>query len=153
MAGARWWTAGPAQLAAARDRIAASLAEQSKARDSSPTRRRRWRRIALSSAWRTRWRTRTWVQENLPEEVDVKRACFAALDARRRPHAVLASSTSAIPASRFTENLAGRARCLVAHPVNPPHLVPVVELCGAPWTSPATLERAHAVMTDVGRFP
>jgi 3-hydroxyacyl-CoA dehydrogenase len=66
---------------------------------------------------------------------------------------VLASSTSAIPASRFTEALAGRARCLVAHPVNPPHLVPVVELCGAEWTSYTTIERARTVMEEVGQVP
>ena len=92
-----------------------------------------------------------WVQENLPEDVDVKAAVFRELDALAPPSAVLASSTSAIPASRFTETLAGRARCLVAHPVNPPHLIPVVELCGAPWTSTATVDRARAVMTQIGQ--
>ncbi len=66
---------------------------------------------------------------------------------------MLASSTSAIPASRFTEGLAGRARCLVAHPVNPPHLVPIVELCGAPWTAPATIARAERVFASVGQVP
>src|SRR5204862_7044951 len=48
---------------------------------------------------------------------------------------------------------AGRARCLVAHPVNPPHLVPIVELCGAPWTAPATIGRAQAVYTEIGQVP
>ena len=85
-----------------------------------------------------------WVQENLPEEVALKRTVFAELDRLAPPDAILASSTSAIVASQFTADLAGRARCLVAHPVNPPHLVPVVELCGAPWTSEATLDRARA---------
>ena len=66
---------------------------------------------------------------------------------------MLASSTSAIPASHFTEALAGRARCLVAHPVNPPHLVPIVELCGSPWTAPATIARAQAVYDEVGQVP
>lgn len=94
-----------------------------------------------------------WVQENLPEDVDVKREAFRALDAATPPETVLASSTSAIPASRFTEALRGRARCLVAHPVNPPHLVPVVELCGAPWTAATTIERAKAVMSGVGQVP
>ncbi len=94
-----------------------------------------------------------WVQENLPEKVDVKREIFALLDRHARPDAVLASSTSAIPASRFTERLAGRSRCLVAHPVNPPHLVPIVELCGAPWTAPATIERAQRVFASVGQAP
>jgi 3-hydroxyacyl-CoA dehydrogenase len=94
-----------------------------------------------------------WVQENLPEVVDVKREVFAVLDRYAPPDAVLASSTSAITASQFTEALAGRARCLVAHPVNPPHLVPVVELCGAPWTSPAVIEEAKRVYTQVGQVP
>jgi 3-hydroxyacyl-CoA dehydrogenase len=94
-----------------------------------------------------------WVQENLPESEAVKREVFALLDASAPADAVLASSTSAIPASRFTEALPGRARCLVAHPVNPPHLVPIVELCGAPWTSPATIEKALAVYTEVGQVP
>ena len=82
------------------------------------------------------------MQENLPEDVEIKRAVFAELDRLAPASAILASSTSAIVASHFTEELAGRARCLVAHPVNPPHLVPVVELCGAPWTSAATLASA-----------
>jgi 3-hydroxyacyl-CoA dehydrogenase len=94
-----------------------------------------------------------WVQENLPEMVDVKRDVYARLDCGAPPAAILASSTSAIPASRFTEPLAGRARCLVAHPVNPPHLVPVVELCGSRWTAPATVERARNVMEDIGQVP
>ena len=55
-----------------------------------------------------------YVQESGPEVVDVKRATFAALDAAARPDAILASSTSAIVASQFTESLPGRARCLVA---------------------------------------
>jgi L-gulonate 3-dehydrogenase len=94
-----------------------------------------------------------WVQENLPEIVEVKREVFAALDTHAPADAILASSTSAIPASRFTATLAGRARCLVAHPVNPPHLVPIVELCGAPWTAPATIARAQAVYAEVGQVP
>jgi L-gulonate 3-dehydrogenase len=94
-----------------------------------------------------------WVQENLPETLEQKRDVFAMLDRHAPPSAVLASSTSAIVASRFTEGLTGRARCLVAHPVNPPHLVPVVELCGAPWTAAATIERALAVFTEIGQVP
>ncbi len=92
-----------------------------------------------------------FVQENGPETVEAKQALFADLDRLARPGAVLASSTSAIVASRFTEGLPGRARCLVGHPVNPPHLVPLVELCGAPWTSPGTIERARAVYQEIGQ--
>lgn len=94
-----------------------------------------------------------YVQESGPEAVETKRAIFAQLDAAAPADCVLASSTSAIVASRFSEGLAGRSRCLVAHPVNPPHLAPVVELCGAPWTSANTLARARAIMGRVGQVP
>jgi 3-hydroxyacyl-CoA dehydrogenase len=94
-----------------------------------------------------------YVQESGPEVLEVKRATFEQLDRAAPPNAILASSTSAIVASRFTEALAGRARCIVAHPVNPPHLVPVVELCGAPWTSEETKRRAREILKSVGQVP
>jgi 3-hydroxyacyl-CoA dehydrogenase len=92
-------------------------------------------------------------QENGPERVEVKQALFAQMDGLAEPNALLASSTSAIAASRFTESLPGRHRCLVAHPVNPPHLIPLVELCGAPWTEGAAMERARATYAEVGQSP
>jgi 3-hydroxyacyl-CoA dehydrogenase len=95
----------------------------------------------------------SFVQENGPEKVDVKQAIYAELDGLAPPDAILASSTSAIVASKFTEGLKGRHRCLVAHPVNPPHLVPVVELCGAPWTSPEVIARAGEVYRGIGQVP
>lgn len=93
------------------------------------------------------------VQENLPERVELKREIFARMDALAPPQATLGSSTSTIPASAFTEGLPGRSRCLVAHPVNPPYLIPVVELCGAPWTDPATVERCRVLMARIGQKP
>lgn len=94
-----------------------------------------------------------FVQENGPEDVDAKIAIYAKLDGTAARDTILASSTSAIVASRFTEKLAGRERCLVAHPVNPPHLVPVVELCGAPWTSPDVIARARGIYESIGQVP
>ncbi|CAB3736382.1 3-hydroxyacyl-CoA dehydrogenase [Achromobacter piechaudii] len=94
-----------------------------------------------------------YIQENSPEKVEIKRALFLELDAAAEPDAVIGSSTSSIPASEFTEHLPGRHRCLVAHPVNPPYLIPVVELCPAPWTSPEALEAASKVMTAIGQKP
>lgn len=95
----------------------------------------------------------SYVQENSPEDVALKRDLFSKLDALSGPDAVLASSTSSIPASRFTEHLAHRERCLVAHPVNPPYLVPVVEISGAPWTSPQVVARARDILASVGQRP
>jgi 3-hydroxyacyl-CoA dehydrogenase len=94
-----------------------------------------------------------YVQESGPEQLDLKRDIFRRLDAAAAPTTILASSTSAIVGSLFTETLPGRARCLVAHPVNPPHLAPVVELCGAPWTAPQTRARAREIMESVGQAP
>lgn len=91
--------------------------------------------------------------ENLPEDVELKRACFAAMDAAAPAHCILGSSTSGIPASRFTETLAGRGRCLVTHPANPPFLLPAVELVPAPWTTPEAMARARALMTEAGMSP
>ena len=69
-----------------------------------------------------------WVQENAPEDLAIKQALWRDLDALADPDTILASSTSAIVPSRFTESLAGRARCLTCHPINPPYLIPAVEL-------------------------
>ncbi len=93
------------------------------------------------------------VQENGPETVAAKQQLFAEMDALCPPSTILASSTSFIMASVFSETLAGRARCLVAHPVNPPHLVPIVELAPAPWTDPAVVERAKAIYEQAGQVP
>jgi 3-hydroxyacyl-CoA dehydrogenase len=93
------------------------------------------------------------VQENGPERVEAKQPLFAALDRAAAPDTVLASSSSGIPASAFTEGLAGRGRCLIAHPVNPPYLVPIVELCPAPWTDPAVVARTRALMQQAGQVP
>jgi 3-hydroxyacyl-CoA dehydrogenase len=94
-----------------------------------------------------------FVQENGPEKVEEKQIIFAQLDKLAPKDVLLVSSTSAITASRFTEILPGRARCLVGHPVNPPHLVPLVELCGAPWTSPEAIDRARTIYREIGQVP
>ncbi|TMH03592.1 MAG: 3-hydroxyacyl-CoA dehydrogenase [Betaproteobacteria bacterium] len=142
----------PAQRTAAHDYMAASLAEQ-QAYGLVDDAARALARIAVVERLEDAVADATWIQENLPEMLVVKREVFVALDRLALPSAIIASSTSALPASHFTEALPGRARCLVAHPVNPPHLVPVVELCGAPWTAPEIIARARDVMTAIGQTP
>ncbi|MCP8940306.1 3-hydroxyacyl-CoA dehydrogenase [Alsobacter sp. SYSU M60028] len=93
------------------------------------------------------------VQENTPERVELKQAVFAELDRLAAPEAVLASSTSAILPSRFTEGLAGRGRCLVAHPINPPYLIPAAEVVPAPWTDPAAVTRTADFLRAAGHRP
>jgi len=93
------------------------------------------------------------VQENTPEDVEVKRKVFALLDAAAPATAVLASSSSAILPSKFTEHLKGRARCLVVHPINPPYLVPAAEVVPAPWTDQAVVDRTREFLISAGHAP
>jgi len=93
------------------------------------------------------------VQECAPEDLDLKRALFAELEALAPPSAVLASSSSALPASRFAADLASRHRCLVAHPGNPPTLLRVIEIVPAPFTDPAVAERCAATFRMAGLSP
>jgi len=93
------------------------------------------------------------VQECTPENLALKRDIFARLDVAAGRGAALASSTSAILPSRFTETLTGRDRCLVAHPLNPPYLIPAVEVVPAPWTAPETVERTAALLRAAGHAP
>lgn len=93
------------------------------------------------------------VQESAPEDLDAKRALYAGLDAAAAPATVLCSSTSGLLPSAFTEALAGRRRCLVGHPINPPYLVPAVEIVPAPWTDPEAVERTRALMERIGQVP
>ena len=94
-----------------------------------------------------------YVQESVFERVEEKRAVSDAIGALIRDDAVVGGSSSGIPASAFTEHAPRRERFLVAHPVNPPHLVPLVELVPAPWTDPAILPWLRAAMEALGQAP
>jgi 3-hydroxyacyl-CoA dehydrogenase len=94
-----------------------------------------------------------YVQENATEKVEVKAQVFAELDRLAPREVVLASSSTAIRPSLFTEQVAGRARCLVAHPINPPYVIPAVEIVPAPWTDAATVETTRALMASIGQTP
>lgn len=93
------------------------------------------------------------VQENVRETLDVKRAIFAEMDKLAAPQTILASSTSWIPASEFSADLPGRDRIMVGHPVNPPYLIPLVEIAPAPWTSAAAVDRARDLYARAGQSP
>jgi len=93
------------------------------------------------------------VQECAYETLEIKRAVFAELDRHAPPDTILASSTSWLKASEFSEGLSGRARVLVAHPVNPPYLIPLVELAPAPWTDAAVLASAKTIYQEAGQVP
>lgn len=95
----------------------------------------------------------SYVQECAPENLRLKRRIFSELDAIAEPATVLASASSAIPASQFAAELAGRHRCLVVHPGNPPTLIKVAEVVPAPFTAPDIVERTTAFLRACGWTP
>jgi len=94
-----------------------------------------------------------YVQESVFERVDVKQALFRRLDGAIGGKTIVGSSSSGIPASAFTAGLRHHDRYLIAHPVNPPYLIPLVEVAPAPWTAPATVDSTMALMESVGQVP
>ena len=92
-----------------------------------------------------------YVQESVLEVREVKSSVSLEIDRAMRPDAVVGSSSSGIPGSAFTGDCANRGRFLIAHPVNPPHLVPVVELVPAPWTDPAIVPWLRTEMERIGQ--
>jgi L-gulonate 3-dehydrogenase len=94
-----------------------------------------------------------YCQESTPEDIEIKKAVFARLDALAGPDTILASSTSALLPSKFSEGLAGQGRCLVAHPINPPYIIPATEVVPAPWTRADVVQRTAELMRDIGHAP
>ena len=108
-------------------------------------------RIAACQSLETAVDGSGYVQESGPERVSVKREIFAELDRIAAPETILATSSSGIPISAIAEPLGGRARCLVAHPANPPYLLPIVEIVPAPWTSEKAIAAADDLLSGVGQ--
>lgn len=94
-----------------------------------------------------------YVQECVPEDVELKRVLFARLDLLAPTGVALASSSSALTASQFAATLPGRERCLVVHPANPPHLLPVVEVVPAPFTADETVDAVIELLQAAGMSP
>jgi L-gulonate 3-dehydrogenase len=94
-----------------------------------------------------------YIQESVFETQEAKHAISLQIGAAMDPGAVVGSSSSGIPASAFTKDVPNRDRFLIAHPVNPPHLIPVVELVPAPWTDPMILPWLRDAMAAAGQAP
>ncbi|WP_244193942.1 3-hydroxyacyl-CoA dehydrogenase NAD-binding domain-containing protein [Bordetella genomosp. 12] len=94
-----------------------------------------------------------WIQENAPEVEALKIELLAQIDAAAEAGAIIASSTSALAMSVMQSACTRPQRCLTAHPFNPPHLVPLVELVGGKATAPAALDLAADFYRAIGREP
>lgn len=95
----------------------------------------------------------SYVQECAPEVLETKIDLFNAFESIVDSTCILASSTSGITASKFTEFMEYRHRALVVHPTNPPHLIPLVEIAPSPWTSRETTNNVIQLMVEIGQSP
>jgi 3-hydroxyacyl-CoA dehydrogenase len=94
-----------------------------------------------------------WVQENAPERPEFKIKLFAQMDEATPPNSVIASSSSGITMDVIQSGCKRAERCVIGHPFNPPHVVPLVEVVGGAKTSEATIERAMAFYAGIGKKP
>ena len=92
------------------------------------------------------------VQENGPERIDFKRKLYGQLDDLLPADVIIASSSSGLTMSEIQSGCPSHPeRCVIAHPFNPPHLIPLVEIVGGAKTSEATIRRAAEFYTSIGQ--
>src|SRR6202163_4252022 len=92
------------------------------------------------------------VQENRPERIDFKKKLYGQLDELLPPEVIIASSSSGLTMSEIQSGCPSHPeRCVIAHPFNPPHLVPLVEIVGGAKTSEETIQRVSAFYTAMGK--
>ncbi|GAA5040738.1 3-hydroxyacyl-CoA dehydrogenase [Thermocatellispora tengchongensis] len=94
-----------------------------------------------------------FVQESGPEDLGLKRSLFAEIDKAAPEGAVIASSSSGIPISEIQRGQARPERMVIGHPLNPPHLMPLVEVVGGEQTAEAAVTAAIQVYRSVGKRP
>ena len=94
-----------------------------------------------------------YVQESGPEDLYIKKELTQNIDKVTQEHIPIASSTSGIPASSYAADVPGQSRCIVAHPINPPHLIPAVEIIPAPFTSKIITETVKKIICSMGKQP
>ena len=92
------------------------------------------------------------VQENGPERIDFKKKLYRQLDELLPPDVIVASSSSGLTMSEIQSDCRLHPeRCVIGHPFNPPHLIPLVEIVGGAKTSAATIQRADEFYTSIGQ--
>jgi carnitine 3-dehydrogenase len=94
-----------------------------------------------------------FVQESGPEREEIKVALFERLDRAVPQEVILASSSSGILISKIAARCKHPERCVIGHPFNPPHMIPLVEVVGGARTSPETIRRALAFYREIGKHP
>lgn len=93
------------------------------------------------------------VQESVSDDLTVKKQVFAELDSMAAASTTIGSSAGEAPVSKFTQDLPGRGRCLLVHPVNPPHILRAVEICPTPWTERWAVQACTKMVRAIGMVP
>jgi 3-hydroxyacyl-CoA dehydrogenase len=93
------------------------------------------------------------VQENGPERKDFKIKLFADMDDATPPDSLIASSSSGLTMSVMQSACKHPERCVIGHPFNPPHMIPLVEVVGGEETSPEAVRRAIEFYASIGKKP
>jgi 3-hydroxyacyl-CoA dehydrogenase len=94
-----------------------------------------------------------FVQENGPERQDFKIKLFADMDAATPPDSIIASSSSGLTMSIMQSSCKRPERCVIGHPFNPPHVIPLVEVVGGAKTSPETVQQTISFYASIGKKP
>ncbi len=94
-----------------------------------------------------------WVQESVPEREDLKRELFSRMDRLLPKDVILASSSSGLSMTSIQEHCLHPDRCVIGHPLNPAHLIPLVEIVGGERTSEETIQRAMDFYAGLGKKP
>ncbi|XDA96602.1 carnitine 3-dehydrogenase [Sulfitobacter sp. LCG007] len=94
-----------------------------------------------------------WIQESVPERLDIKHATFAEIAAAAEPAAIIGSSTSGFKPSQLQEGAVNAGQIMVCHPFNPVYLLPLIEVVPTGRNAPETIERAKEILTSVGLYP
>ena len=110
-------------------------------------------RLTFEPRMATALATADFVQENAPERPDFKIKLFAEMDDATPPDSILASSSSGITMDVIQSGTKRPERCVIGHPFNPPHIVPLVEVVGGAKTSAETIDRAMAFYAWIGKKP
>ena len=94
-----------------------------------------------------------YIQENCPESLEIKQGVFRLIDQAAKPSAIIASSSSRLNVNDIAAGLPGNVRCMLAHPYNPPYILPAVEVMPTKKTAPEIVKKTIQFLKSVGQKP
>ena len=140
------------------DRAAQEIARRARAlaalgRAPVPTVEQGLRRVRMGRSLLQACGDANWIIESVPEDLKVKQRLFDNLSQVAGPEAVLSSSSSGLPITEIAARSRDQHRCLIVHPLNPPELIPLVEVVPGKFTAPPAVESVRHWLRALGRIP